>query len=186
MTESNSGGSRAVETTPEGNVVNPHIGKLLFFVQNGVVGEVNGYFLIMASMDESGILRNMIAEMGDEGPDAQSVYIRTRGPKKPGAKTENMAILRISDHRDRQKRQTDVETRTLQVDDVITWTLKGAEMGRWEDVEDTAARQKYKSDPDVIFTLGAKAADAKINDGFEMILDMLRNFFEENRIDVNL
>lgn len=188
MTKSNRGGAgapRTVETTPEGNVVSPHIGVLLRFIQDGIAEMANEYFRHAEQTDESGILRNLVAERGNAGPDDQSVYVRTTGLTKRGARRESMAVLRISDHRDKQKR-TDVETRTLRVDDVITWTLKGVEKGRWEDLADRTVRVKHKSDPDVIFKLDANCASIKIHEGFGMIINMLNKVFEDSRINVNL
>ena len=73
MTESNRGGAgtppRTVETTPEGNVVSPHIGVLLRFIQDGIAEMANEYFRHAEQTDESGILRNLVAERGNAGPD---------------------------------------------------------------------------------------------------------------------
>lgn len=163
-----------------------HIGDPLLFIQTDIANRVNEYLQFMATVDETGILQNIEVETGDEGLDAQSVYVRTKGTKKSGKKRAFMVILRISDHKDKQKKKTDVDTRTLRVDDVITWTLKGVEKGRWKDVSKTADRSKHMSNPDVIFMLGAEDAETKIRKGFEKIIKMLKRLFEENGIEIIL
>ena len=79
-----------------------------------------------------------------------------------------------------------METQTLRVDDVIRWTHQGIDMGRWADVTDKFVRLKHIHDPDVIFMLDSDDANAKIGEGFDKIIEMIKKVFSENEIDVDL
>ena len=179
--------------TPEGHLVCPYIGVPLTYVQRGVATWFNDYLVTTAGRDiaNADVLSRISAQYGEfEGIHADAVYIKMRRPRRMGgrsAKSSSIAILRIADHDTKQK-NFGVETRTLPMDDVITWTLKGETMGPWSGTRDEAdiSRKKKASDSDVIFTLRAEDAEAKIGVGVEMLREMLNSFFESNDIDARV
>ena len=186
MSDSNSGDfptTRSVTRTS--NVESPDIGDPLAMILDGVAELANAHFRLTSSTDRTGILRRMVAVKGEVKSDSQSVYIRTSGSMKLGAKPVNIAILRISDHINKQK-SAKVETQTLRVDDVIRWTHQGIDMGRWADVTDKFVRLKHIHDPDVVFMLDSDDANTKIGEGFDKIIEMIKKVFSENEIDVDL
>lgn len=110
--------------TSEGHIVCPHISVPLMHVQRGIATWFNDYLVTMAGRDSANtdLLSRISAQYGEfEGIHADAVYIKMTGPQRANA---SIAILRIADHDPRQE-NFGVETRTLLMDDVITWTLKG-------------------------------------------------------------
>lgn len=177
---------REVQTTPSDHVVSPYISDPLLHVRNGIADELNEYFAIRELGDETGIFSQLTADADDVGmgnPD--SVHILMKGPPKPGRKRkkETIAVLRISDHSSRQK-IFQKPTETLPMDDAITWTLGGEDMGLWIDAQDDILKMKYAVDNDVEFTLLADDARSKIRDGVAMVFKMLDEHFKNVNVDL--
>lgn len=173
--------------TSEGHIVCPHISVPLMHVQRGIATWFNDYLVTMAGRDSANadLLSRISAQYGEfEGIHADAVYIKMTGPQRANA---SIAILRIADHDPRQE-NFGVETRTLLMDDVITWTLKGETMGPWSETRDETdmSRTKKAKDSDVEFTLRAKDAKTKMGEGIKMLREMLNRFFESNGIDARV
>ena len=173
--------------TPDGHLVCPYISIPLTHVQMGIVTWFNNYLAKQAGRDIANgeLLSRISAQYGEfEGIHADAVYIRMT---RENGKSSSIAILRIADHDNRQE-SFGVATKTLPMDDVITWTLKGAKMGPWSETRDEsdASRTKKARDPDVEFTLRAEDAKAKIGKGIDLLREMLNNFFMSINIDARV